>query len=459
MGLTMKVAEFVTGATLEDFPPAAVDAARAGILDCVGVALAGSREPLADILSDFVRESDSGSQATVWGRGSRASAPGAALLNGSMGHALDYDDISRLLKGHPSAVLTPAAVAAGEAVNATGAEVLVAYTVGFEVASALAAGLGHAYADDLGWHPTAPAGTLGAAAAASRLLRLDQAQAAMALSLAASHAAGLRENFGSMTKPYHAGNAARSGVVAATLVQRGFTSSTTGLEGRFGFLRAFSGARGFDPDVVAERLGKELALVEHGVEIKKYPCCGSAHLPLDAVFAILKQRNIRPEEVEEVQVRVDFDPPRSLIHYNPQTGLEGKFSLQYCLAAALLDRKVGLGTFTDEMVRRPQAQAMFPKVRMVRHDGYAGQPSWVEGFNQVDIHLKGGQVLSHKALRPKGGGIWGVTQAELRAKYRDCASTALAPDEVEASLRALEHIEELPAISQLTTLLAGTPPR
>jgi 2-methylcitrate dehydratase PrpD len=328
--------------------------------------------------------------------------------------------------------------------------------VGFEAASAVGAAMSIDYSDDLGWHPTGPLGAIGAGATAARLLGLDVDKTAMAISLAASQAAGLRQNFGTMTKPFHAGNSARSGVVAAMLVKKGLTASTDGLEGRYGFIHAFSGGQGYDKERVLEGLGKKhFALLKPGIEIKKYPCCGSTHLALDALFGLLRSEPIDPSQVEEVEVRVDFDPPRSLIHYQPRTALEGKFSMQYCIAAALLDGKVGLRTFTDEQVMRPEAQALIPRVRMVRNPGFQGQPSWVEGYTEVRIRLRDGRVLTRGVKRSTEGALRGVTEEELRNKFRDCASQALPDKAVERALSGLENLEGLESIVHLMDILRG----
>ena len=443
MSVTRGLARYVTGASLEDFPPQAVQAAKGGILDCVGCALAGSREPLADILCDFLRETDGVPAATVVGRGMKASLPGAALANGAMAHALDYDDITRGIKGHPSVVLLPPALALGEHLDAPGRDVLLAYMVGFEVASAVGGAMSVAYGDDLGWHPTGPLGAIGAAAVAARLLGLDEERTAMALSLAASQASGLRENFGTMTKPFHAGHAARGGVVAALLVQRGFTASATGLEG------------GYDAGRILAGLGKHLALCSPGIEVKKYPCCGSTHQALDALFALLREAPVDPAQVEEVEVVVDFDPPRSLIHQDPHTALQGKFSMQYCVAAALVDGRIGLGTFTDAMVERPPVRALIPRVRMRRTPGYEGQPSWVEASTEVRVRLKDGQVRQRRVHRDTSGPLRGVTGEDLRAKFLDCAARALEPPAAQDALRDLERLEELDGTRRLMDLLRG----
>ena len=455
MEITRRIAEYVTGATIEDFPPDAVEAARGAIMDCLACMLAGSRESLADILCRYVDAESAAPAATVVGRGFRTSAANAALVNGAMAHALDYDDITQITKTHPTAVLLPAALAAAEETGATGGDMLLGYMTGFEVACAVGETLSEAYYDDLGWHPTGPLGAVGAAAAASRTMGLDQEQTAMAVSLAASQASGLRQNFGTMTKPFHAGDAARAGVVSARLVREGFTASQDALEGRFGFIRAFSGGQDFNPGLAAENLGSRHYLVESGIEIKKYPCCGSAHLALDATFDLLSQGAIDPDAVERIEVLVDFDPPRSLIHSRPATSLEGKFSMQYCLAAALLDRRVGLQSFTDGQVLRPEAQSLIPRIDMRRIPGNEGRPSWAEGYHEVEVYLKDGSILRQQAHRADSGALRGVTMDDIREKFRDCASQALPEATAAEVLSRLERLEDEGPVSGLAELLRG----
>ena len=455
MEVTKKIAEYVVNTSLEDFPPEAIVAAKAAITDCLGCALAGSKEPLADILAGYLTGLGGRPAATVIGRGFKTSAPEAGLINGAMSHALDYDDITFITKTHPSAVLIPAALPVAEEVGASGRDMLLAYLVGFEVACAVGDAISPAYYDDLGWHPTGPLGALGAAAAASRLLGLDAEQTAMAISLGASQASGLRQNFGTMTKPFHAGHACKSGITAAKLVLAGFTAGTDALEGRFGFMRAFSGGADYDPEKAATSLGSRCFMVESGVEIKKYPCCGSAHLALDATAMIQQREALNAADIERIEVRVDFDPPRSLIHSRPKEGLEGKFSMQYCLAAELLDGRVGMSSFTDEQVMRPEAQELIPKIEMKRHPGFEGQTSWTEAYNEVEIHLKDGRVLTQRADRATTGALRGATVEEVRTKFMDTATIALTGENAAATLEMLDHLEDLGPVGPLAELLGG----
>ena len=453
MNITSRIGEYVTDLGIEDFPVEAVEAAKGAIIDCFACMLAGSREDLAEILCRYVAAESAAPVASVVGRGFRTSAANAALVNGAMAHALDYDDITQITKTHPTAVLLPAALAAAEELGRSSRELVLGYMTGFEVACAVGESLSEAYYDDLGWHPTGPLGAVGAAAAASKIMGLDAERTAMAISLAASQASGLRQNFGTMTKPFHAGDAARAGVASARLVRAGFTASMDALEGRFGFIRAFSGGEGFNTSGVVEKLTSKCYLVESGIEVKKYPCCGSAHLALDATFSLLSQGDIDPGAVERIEVMVDFDPPRSLIHSRPTSSLEGKFSMQYCLAAALLDRRVGLQSFSDEQVLRPEAQALIPRIDMQRIAGNEGKPSWTEGYHEVDVYLKDGAVLRQEAHRASSGALRGVTMDDIREKFQDCALQCL-PDATAAELLScLDWLEEAQPVSALADLL------
>jgi 2-methylcitrate dehydratase PrpD len=351
--------------------------------------------------------------------------------------------------------LIPAALPVAEEVGASGRDLLLAYLLGFEVACAVGENISSAYFDDLGWHPTGPLGALGAATAAARLMGLNVEQTAMAISLGASQSSGLRQNFGTMTKPFHAGHACKSGITAAKLVKGGFTAGTDALEGRFGFMRAFSGGNDYNPDKAAASLGNRCFMMESGIEIKKYPCCGSAHLALDATTMIQQRETLNSENIERIDVTVNFDPPRSLIHSRPREGLEGKFSMQYCLAAEILDGRVGMSSFTDEQVMRPEAQELIPKIKMKRTPGYEGQSSWTEPFNVVEIHMKDGSVLTAQAERDSVGALRGASYEEVQAKYLDTASVSLTQANSAASLEMLDNLEDIGTIGRLADLLGG----
>ena len=456
MGITKQFAKFVTETDYQKLPAEAVAAAKRAILDCVGVTIAGSSEPAGRLVANLVKRMGGTPKATVVGAGFRTSSPNAALANGTMAHALDYDDVSTTISEHPTAihltgVLLPVLLSLGEELKAAGGEIIAAYVLGFEVASRLANAMGPDYGDDLGWHPTAPLGTVGAAAAAAKLLKFNAAQTTTALGIAASQAAGLRQNFGTMVKPFHVGNAARSGIISAMLAKEGFDAAQDSLEGRFGFCHAFSGGRGYDVSKIA--LSEPFQVVSPGPAPKLYPCCGSTHGALDALFPLIQKYNIQPEKVSAVEVSVPFDPPRSVIYYNPKTGLEGKFSMQYVLAAAVVDRKVGLKTFTTEQVQRPEVRKLFDKIKMFRQPGREGHPSWEPPEYVVTVKMDNGETYTGQANTPFIAPIRIATREELAEKYRDCASLVLSASDVEASLELLENLEELQDITRLAEII------
>ena len=458
MKITEQFAKFVVETDYQKLPAEAVAVAKRAMLDYVGVTIAGSLEPAGMLVSNLVRKMGCLPKAAVVGAELQTSSPNAALANGTMAHALDYDDVSTTINEHPIAihltgVLLSAILPLAEELRASGRDIITAYVLGYEVASQLANAMGPDYGDNLGWHPTSPLGTIGAGAAAAKLLYLDMLQTVTALGIAASQAAGLRQNFGTMTKPFHIGNAARNGIISAILAKDGFTAASDPLEGRFGFCHAFSGGRGYDVNKVAENLGESWQVISPGPAMKLYPCCGSAHGALDALFSLLQKYNIQAEKVSAVEVTVPFDPPRSLIHYNPKTALEGKFSLQYCLAAALIDQKVRLETFTTEQVQRPEVRKLFDRITMFRQLGMEGQPSWEPPEYVVTVKMDNGETYSERANAPFIAPIRIATREELAEKYRDCASLVLSASDVETSLELIENLENLTDIIQLTEII------
>ncbi len=456
--ITERLARFIAETEYAKLPVEAVAAAKRAMLDYVGVTLAGSKEPAGRIMANLVRQMGCTPRAVVVGSGFRTSSSNAALANGTMVHALDYDDVGTNTGGYPismhlTSVLLSAILSLGEERRALGQDVITAYVLSYEIASQLANAMGQDYGDDLGWHPSSPLGTVGASVASAKLLNLDISQTVMAIGIAASQAAGLRQNFGTMTKAFHIGNAARSGVLSALMAKDGLTAASDSLEGRYGFCHAFSGGRGYDLSRVAETLGQPFQLLSPGPVVKLYPCCASAHGALNALFSLLSKYDIQSDEVSAIEVIVPFDPPRSLIYDDPKNTLEGKFSLQYCLAAALVDRKVTLETFTTERVQRPKVRKLFDKIKMFRQPGMEGRPSWEPPEYVVTVKMVSGETYSEQAKAPFIAPVRIPTWEELTGKYRDCAGLVLSASQIEASLKLLENLEKLEDISSLADII------
>jgi 2-methylcitrate dehydratase PrpD len=413
-------------------------------IDTIGVAIAARGEPCFTILAETLGAASPDVAASILPTRGRTAAAQAALLNGTAGHALDYDDVADEIHGHPSIVLVAALLALGEARHASGRELLEAYATGFEVSCAVARGLPVEPHYLRGWHATGTVGILGAVAAAGRLLGLGRSEIQNALGIAASMAAGSRQNFGTMTKPLHAGLAARDAVLATQLAANGFTADPTQLEGRIGYFQMY----GVDPDpgAVLEAFERPPVLVERGLSVKKFPCCYGTHRMANAALA-LRSRGLRASDVASIQVTVQPGGLEAIIHHQPRTALQGKFSGEYVLAACLLDGRVGLSTFSDAEVCRPAAQDLLSRVNIaVEPVPPFGPAEFVHAYATVEVKLRDGGTLRERCDIPNGDARSPLTDAELEAKFRDCLTFAAAgwdADHLLAALRNLRATEDV----------------
>lgn len=454
MHTTQHLAAFVQQTHYEALPAVAVERAKQAIIDTIGTTLAGATDPAGDILTRYVTQLGGLPQASILGKGVRTSAPQAALVNGTMAHAYDYDDVNWSMSGHPSVPLLPAILAVGEAQGVSGRALLTAYILGFEVETKIGRGINPLHYQ-LGWHATATLGVLGAAAAVAKLLALSTEQTAMALGMAASMASGLRQNFGTMTKPFHPGHAAMNGVMAATLAHMGFTADSHILEAPFGFAQLFTGTGDYQLARMTEALGTPYDIVAPGIVVKQYPCCAFTHRALDGMLALVEKHQLHAPDVEAVECVLSQLASDVLIHPRPHTGLEGKFSLEYCLAAAILDKQAGLEQFTDAMVQRPQAQALLQRVRRATHP-LSAQQAGSNGEELpviVTVKLSDGRQYSQQVEVPKGHPDNPLSEAALHAKFRTCAGLVLPPARVEQALEALVHLEQQESIVPCMALL------
>jgi 2-methylcitrate dehydratase PrpD len=446
MSVTAQLATFVIDTVFADVPSQAYARAKEAMLDGLGCALVGSPTPSGKLIMQYVRERSETPRVAVIGSGFKTSAPLAALANATMAHALDFDDVNWSMSGHPTVPLLPAVLALGQELHASGQAVLLAYTLGFEVETKIGLGVNPRHYD-LGWHATSTLGTLGAAAACAKLLRLDVEKTRMAFGIAASTAAGLRQNFGTMTKPLHPGQAAMNGVTAAQLAQLGWTADANILEAPYGFCQLYAGPNQYNLDHIVKRLGNPFDLLTTGVVIKQYPCCAFTHRALDGVLTLVQQHQLRADDVVGIECQVGRPTQEVLIHTRPQTGLEGKFSMQYCMAAALLDKRIGLLSFSDEKVRRPAAQQLLERVTVTLHPearrhGTTGEELPVA----VTVTLKDGRTLSAQIQYPKGHPVNPLSAIALQDKFEDCAYGVLErPDirQVIELVQDLEHVEDI----------------
>jgi len=457
--LTREIAAFVAGARIADVPAPVLHLAKRSLLDGVGLALAGTPSEGSQILRDYlltVAPSRAGG-CTVIGSGLKLPARFAALANGYAIHADDFDDTQLAaapgrvygLLTHPTAPVLPAVLALGERCGASGAEALLAYLLGVEVECKIAEAIEPRHYDH-GFHTTGTVGTFGAAAAAARLLGLPPEATARALGIAASHAGGLRENFGTMMKPFHAGRAAESGVVAAELAQRGFSAAANILEAPRGFFRAAGG--GHEPAAIRGLLGNPWAIAAPGVSIKPHPSGSLTHPGMGLMLDLVLQHDLRPEQVTRIRVGTNRHMPTTLLHHRPVNELQAKFSMEFCLAILLLERRAGLAEFTDAVVRRPDVQRMIERVEFTVHpEAEAAGSDKMTTF--IDIALADGRSVGGRADFGKGSPAHPMTDDEVAAKFRECAAwgklSGAAADQIVAFVMDLEGAANVATLARL----------
>jgi 2-methylcitrate dehydratase PrpD len=371
-----------------------------------------------------------------------------------MMHALDYDDTSENFFGHPTTVIFPAVMAAGEWMKISGKDALLAYILGYEIGNKIGCGMGST-PFDTGWHATGTFGALAAVAASSKVLKLNVHQTRMAIGIAASLASGLRQNVGTMTKPLHAGNAARSGVFAAILASKGFTADRAILEAPIGYAHVFGGATTPDLDRITNNLGSPFEIVSGPPIIKLYPSCRATAGPLDAILNIVQKHDFEADDVIEVECRTSSHTPKVLIHNRPRTALEGKFSIQYCMAVAIIDKSAGLNQFIDARLKEPRIQELMTKVRY-EHPPELGSSASdsMRGKVEIVVRLKDGTEFSSLIKSSKGDTKNPLKLSDIETKFLDCAKLAFSPSKARDCLEKISTLDKTRDISSLMKLLS-----
>jgi len=451
MDATAQIAQFVEQTHCDAIPAKALANAKIAVLDCLGVALAGSREECAKISAQIARQENARKESTVFGQAFKSSALQAAFANGIAAHALDFDH-SFTLMGQPTAPIISAIFSLGESLGTSGREILEAYVAGFETATKLVFALRDSPQD--GWHAPGILGSLGAAAACAKLLRLDTSQIQMALGMATSMAGGVVCNFGTMSKPLHAGLGARNGVLAAKLAQSGYTANPAAIEAKNGLAETFYHITP-DENPIAE-LGKTFSLATEGIRIKPYPCGGLTHQAIDAVLECRAKHGLTAENVDSIGVDVTPHVYNRIAFRIPETGIQGKFSLNYLLARAVIDGKISLDIFTDSAVRDPDVLKLAERIHMSIDKGLhasndGGRPC------RVTIHLQDGRTYSREVEHAKGSPEVPMTADEIEAKFIDCAARVLDPTMTRRVLENIQALETLKDIRPFCELLTGQP--
>lgn len=435
----------------------AIFQAKAGILDTIGVTLAGYPEPCTQILLKTPGVATAPGSALIFGSARRTSVLDAVLINGTASHALDFDDFSGIMGGHHSVPLVSTLIALAEDRGGSGLDLIAAYVVGVEVQIRLARAVNfHHY--DKGWHPTSTLGIFGTAAAACHLMKLDQAQTTMALCIAASMASGLKANFGTMTKPLHVGQCCRNGVLAAFLAERGFDAATDAFEHRQGFLNVFNGPGKFDAAKMFENWGEPWEVEAKSIALKQFPCCGSTHPAIAMALKLRREERIDVTDVARIEV---LPHGRRLRHTNtphPETSLEAKFSVQYVVARALLNGAVRLKDFEGDAHLDSEIQCLLALTTAIPHPDMADDAEGQWGA-EVIVTLRNGNRHARRIDNLVGrGGDDPMSRDEMWEKFSDCAPRSLPSEQVALLFERLETFEEVTDIAQVTRLLeAGEP--
>lgn len=437
--LTRDLGAFVARTKLSDIPKEAFVTIHFGLTDCVGTTLAGRNEPPAQILKQVL--DPVAGNATLLFEKSSARAPEAAWINGSAAHALDFDDVG--LRGHPSTVIVPAILAEAEELGSSGADIALAYAVGYEVWADLASRDPDQH-HNKGWHPTGIFGAIGAAAACAKLHGLNSEQSAMAIALGASQSAGIMANFGTMTKPFHAGRSSHAGLMAARLAGAGFTSSLDALEHTQGFLAAVSPKGNVDL-TTPTKIGQEWALVSLGLSIKKYPLCFCAHRALDGMLDLLARHPFKHDQIESITVTTSRRNSRVLRNNRPKTGLQAKFSMEFAMASCVVGGRAGLNELTDSFVMRPEVQGLIEKVTVMPEDKEDPVKLGYAMHDLVEVVLKDGNKISSGPItQVRGDATNPLKPEELWVKFEDCATAGNVTEfNIRAQFDALMSIEHV----------------
>src|SRR5215472_12617512 len=458
-GLTKATAEFIVNTRYEDIPADVIELGKKSILDGFGLSLAGSASVMGPLVRKYVESFGMSGSASVIGTSMKAHPRFAAFANGVSIHADDYDDTQlsaakdRIygLLTHPTVSVLPPAFAICELSHRSGKEFMVAYHMGVEVETKINEAISPRHYDE-GFHSTGTCGSFGSTAACARLRGLDVKQTVYAIGIGATEGGGFRDNFGSMTKPFQAGHAAENGTVAADLAALGWTAADNILEAPFGFFQAAGG--GFDPDAVVGRFGKPWTLVSPGVSIKPHPSGSLSHPAMGKMLDLIHEHDINAADVEKVDVGANHAMTTSLLHHKPTTGLQGKFSMEYCMSILLLDRKAGLVEFQDAVVQRTDVQELIKRIHFYI-DPEAENAGLDKMTSLIKITMKDGKVYSGRAEFAKGSPSNPISYDEVADKFRGCAEFAKWPkaktESVIAAVKTLENVSDMSQIAAALT--------
>jgi 2-methylcitrate dehydratase PrpD len=453
---TTGIAKFIRAMSLSEVDAHVQERAAIVIVDTIAAILAGTKGDVAEPLRCYIEPSLGKGDAAIYWWDVKVPGEIAAFVNGTLGHALDFDDVVSLIPAHPSAVVIAALLAAKPGADLTGAELLESYIVGVEVAAKIGKGIGLGHYNQ-GYHATGTIAIFGAIAAVAKLLELDEFQTRYALGIGVSMAAGLQVNFGTMTKPAHTGWAAKNALVAAQLAQCGWTSSESALDGKEGFFTVYGTEKSSTEEIVSW-LANPYLFEDPGVALKQYPCCYAVHRAVDGVRGMLKG----PAKIDEIKAISCSVPPtglRPLLYKRPKTGLEGKFSMEYALAATVLDGTLNLNSFEDDQVLRPEIAELYERISVQEEERNTVGDGTVRttsagtiGFVGVTIDFTDGHSETATVYKPKGAPTLPFDWNDIREKFFSCASVAGVP--VDAANQVMDGLQNLANVEDVNALLS-----
>jgi 2-methylcitrate dehydratase PrpD len=442
MNETARLAARIASANYQNIPPNTVEACKQALLDFIGVTVAGMEEPLSRILREDAADQGGHPQASVLATGEKVSVQQAALINGSAGHAHDYDDVQMAMSGHPTVPVAPVVLALAEHQHHSGADVITAFSAGVDAECIINRFAGPSHYQT-GWHNTGTMGTFGAAAAASVLLGLDEQQTARALGIAGTQAAGLKSQFGTMCKPLHAGHAAATGTQAAALAARGFTSRENILEIEQGFIDTQSSSADsgkFDIALQAPAYAQDICFKYHAA-------CYLTHSAIEATANLCASNAFDPHQIKKVTVQVDQGHFKVCNIAEPQSGLEAKFSLRFTVAMTLAGIDTSsIDIFTDALTQDPQLIKFRDLVEVVAHD--TPNPDTIVTVETTDGERYGENFNVAVPMQDLE-----LQREKLERKFRSLVTPRLGAERAEQIVQMCRNLDALDDMSPLFAAL------
>jgi 2-methylcitrate dehydratase PrpD len=458
--ILIQAARFLENMSYDQLPKDVVELAKRAVLDYIGVAIPGSSQAVTQNLMHWASVRSWGKSASIIGSDLKMDIEHAALINAAAGHALDFDDTSWATIGHPTTVILSALLAVAEERGSSGKELLLAYIAGVEVAHKVA-DLMMPEASERGWHTTGIFYTFGTAAATCQLMGLDEEMTVRALALSLSRASGIRSNFGTQSKPYHAGMAAKAGLEAVSLAQSGVTSSPMAVEGQDGFIQCFAGdtlaskARNASKPIM---FGEGWDISTRGYAFKKYPNCSGNHPACDVLLELLEDnqfenKNIAWEDIESIHCGVSLLGPKELVSHQPKTPVEARFSLEFSVAAALIYGQITLSEFTEEKIQDPRVQSLMQRITMEVDEDLAKLGFIGTAPVKIWINKKDGEQLFLENDLARGNHEKPFTDDEFIEKFSKCVQGRMGEDQLNKLIDMLFNLEQLGSITDLFKLL------